>query len=414
MPERIRWRFESETFSPREIYSGPTAIHLSTTQKLRRSSVIYDVVGNPSGFNPCAHHKGVWSHGSRPNFELYGGSGPSLVYTYTGAWPSSNAISPDTCGAFPYPTFGGDIGSLPSSIAGNVTRKCLDSILTQVPEEVSIANFLLELRDVKSLLPRIEGLIKTIPNLFLWWEFSANPTISDIKKLLTVVATVRKRLEHLRRINRRPITLTYTDRNVWNYDEDDLPISHPTVADYGSFQDAMVDSRSYVRWVQADVVCRVRVYYDLDLNGSDAFLNAMCAALGLLDPVKIVWNAIPFSFIVDWLVNLDGFFDAVDIDPFEGTIQILGAHHIIRARTGITTYAPTSWNILPDGDLGWTEIGGGVVNSFIRRDGMPDGTPADGGLTPRQQALLAALGVVNFGPVRTPSRVRRPRPRRFT
>lgn len=408
MPERIRYRFDGESFVEQGIFQGATQIHFSTTFKHRKTSVIYDVVGNPEGFNPCAHHKGVFYHGSRPAFDHSVTGEDHQIFTFTGPWPSSNATTPDTCGIFGYPTFGGEIGSLPSDIGGLVTRRCLDQVLTQIPEKVSIANFLLELKDVKSLIPRIEGLIRTIPNLFLWWEFTANPTVNDIKNLLTVVANVRKRLEHLKRINRRPVTLTYADRNVWTRDEDDYPIFHPSIADYGSHFDMMKDSRSYIRWVQADVVCRVRTYYDLDLNGADAFLNAMCAALGLLNPLKIIWNAIPFSFIVDWLVNLDAFFDNVDIDPFEGTIQILGAHHTIRARTGITTYAPTS----SYGTGEWVEIGGGVVHSFIRRDGMPDGTPADGGLTPRQQALLAALGIVNFGPARTSRRPGR-RTRRF-
>jgi hypothetical protein len=40
--------------------------------------------------------------------------------------------------------------------------------------------------------------------------------------------------------------------------------------------------------------------------------QALLASLGLINPVQVAWNSVPYSFVVDWFVDLSGFIGGLD------------------------------------------------------------------------------------------------------
>lgn len=367
-------------------------------------SAIYDISSPHSAqrkypWKPCSHVRYNSVPGTRPTYTEYNLIAPGVVdpfnpikeiWSYSGKfgaydWHNSESSAADMLGNF-MPGLHSANGILPADVAAKHTRRALDNILQQMPVTVSVVNMIWELRGgLKTLLPRLLGSpLKKMASGWLWWNFGFMPLINDIKALLSLFADVNKRLDYLLKINRRPVTLRY--RGHWTGDQ------QPFLGAPAS-KDSSYIGQGAVLWEDAKLRMNTRVFYDLDLQGADTFLKGCCAALGLLDPANIVWQAIPWSFIIDWFVKTDDWIEA-NLDtaqPFEGTLQILGSDCTIEKRTMIG-YACAIDN------LGNYEIVDQVlVRGYHRRAGCFGENADQDGLNPTQLSLLLALLVQGLG-----------------
>lgn len=363
---------------------------------------IRDIANRPGQFNPVSHvvlnqtfsQPEPWVHSN-----LFPATFVSQILLGERGNPTFNDLGMLSLLIDPDESLEGPLLVLPSGEAASFTRAALDKALRQVPEIVSIANFLFELRDVKSLVPRLNGW-KTLPEQFLNLEFGWIPLVADIKKLLTLVAQVNKRVEHLKKVNGRCVTISHM-RKV-KLVESDGPSS---IAGPPANHSQIVVP--HVAYKEAVVRQHLRVNYNLDLKGADAFLSAMCSALGLLNPLKIIWNAIPFSFAVDWVYNLGSLIDDLGHnEPFTGTITIQDAFCSAKTKELGDIWMPHMTSTL--GPNSMQKYSSYLVRSFHRRPGTLEGTIEVTGLTPFQQALAAAL-IASQANFRFPTRRRKPR-----
>lgn len=409
MLPRVRKRFATTDSPAIWAYKRPSdpSPVLSTPPCLNFTEYegIVDVVGNYPNFSPCSHIKINQVPGSispftedfvfPPHSETLYLFGDRLPYAFNNQ-PMLDVM------VLPYgENLSSELSVLSPGDAASFTRSALDKVLRQVPEEISIANFLLELRDVKSLLPIINGW-KTIPEQFLNWNFGWLPFIQDIKKLLMLVANVRQRLEHLKRLNGRTVTISHQARfvTVDNQNPPPAPDTHP--------QDGEA-SVSITTYEEVKVRQHMTVAYDLDLHGADAFCQAMCSALGLMNPAKIIWNAIPFSFVIDWIIDIGSLIDtAMMTEPFKGTIAIKAASCSAKTKTFISHYHPYHYPAIGSREM--AQYATTLVRGYHRRSGTLEGTIEVTGLTPFQQALAAALVAANAD-LRLPTRRKRKAPR---
>jgi hypothetical protein len=58
------------------------------------------------------------------------------------------------------------------------------------------------------------------------------------------------------------------------------------------------------------------------LDGAFSEWQAAAAQFGFNDPLKVVWEAIPYSFVVDWFANVQGMLDRFTVQPFEGVWEV--------------------------------------------------------------------------------------------
>lgn len=352
------------------------------------TEMINDITGNRPNWNPVSHVRMYSEPGSPPTFTRTNWFGPPDVGTWAGAWLPYDfrydipqlGIAQNLLGNLEL-----NEGFIPQVDAAAFARKALDKALDQIPESVSIANFLIELREAKSLIPRLNGW-QTGSDQFLNWNFGWSPLISDLKKFFTVVADVRARLEHLKKVNHRTVTLSHMRKFIVVDDQSPPPYTSTYV-----MADNDVHATTKTSYLQVDARINLKVSYDLDLGGSDAFMQAMCSALGLMNPTKIIWNAIPFSFVVDWLTNISDFLDDhTEIQPFRGTIAIRSADTSYKTKVFMD-----HWHPISDTEMG--KFATTLVRGFYRRHGTPNRTIVYDGLTPMQQALATALILSNGG-----------------
>lgn len=354
-----------------------------------------DATGARSRWNPCSHYKAVSTEGvpcefvedrENPTRWTYGGN---FVPQFAG--DVIFGVDADLCDPVP-----------PPEVAGPISQRALINATRDVPMKVSIANFLWELKEgPKALLPRVQKWAsgKTPADLLLWWKFGIEPTIRDVKELLKIWASAVKRLDHLKKVNRRLVTIRTHDGRAWCRGSDGPP-EDSLAKSWNPLYPNLVSRRASH---EVDVDITMQVYYDLQgLDGPLAFWNTLAASAGLANPAAIVWEGIPFSFVVDWFVRVGDWIDSnLCVPIFEGDIRVHSCYTTYHSRTLIDWYTPSSY------EGGWINVGTTRVTGYHRRHGLPAGVLRTEGLTPMQQILGSALLVSQGGTTWNRSRFRR-------
>lgn len=171
---------------------------------------------------------------------------------------------------------------------------------TQFPETVSVGNFLWELRELGQLIPELaSNIAKTVANGYLTQKFGWEPFLRDLWKLAQVNQVVLRRLEYLRKTWGHWTRLGYFRGNARELSP--ASFEHYYMQGYG----VRIDLKSY----RCDFRAGGRLFHQLDhLNDTIGLLRAFASAVGLNNPVKAVWQALPFSFVLDWFTKVSQHF----------------------------------------------------------------------------------------------------------
>lgn len=378
MPPRFRVRERlDQRFEPWEFKYDYNSDHFvfarDNSSRWTHRSVISDVTQDNRSFKPVAHEHQF--HASSVN----GGSwtnGNGATITQVSDWVP-----------LPIPEHWiSGVDRLPFVSSGRVAL-AVDNAFTamskQVPEEVNILNFTYELRELGDLIPSLaESLSRTVSGQYLNWQFGVKPLLSDIKKLGAISKAVQDRLAYLRQ--------TWGKRvRVGHYEEfSEEPSKIERTASTFSDGEVTVTPYSYRGFFRAGGY----IFHTLDrLYGMEATLRGASGALGLLNPVEAVWNAIPFSFVLDWFGRIGNVLSRLDtLQPFPGTWNCIDF--------GYSTTEMLSYEV----KLYWTgsnpkiRIGNGIVQlrRYERHVGLPVNPTqliGTGSLTTSQQLLGVAL-----------------------
>lgn len=191
----------------------------------------------------------------------------------------------------------------------------------QMPEVISIPNFIFELGDVSSLL-NIKSLlnvkhsrIEYLQNFALWQEFGIKPFVSDIQTLLNLSSTVMERIKFLKR--------TYGKRvRVGTYAAIERSLPDVMEKQFGA---VINHNTPGVRWVATPLTRQSQfragayvTHFLENLDDLDSLLRAFAVATGFSNPLLVAWNAIPYSFMIDWITNVSGLLEQASARPFMG------------------------------------------------------------------------------------------------
>lgn len=292
------------------------------------------------------------------------------------------------------------IPPISAATLSNWSLGALTKFQDQVPAKFSLANSLYELRQIKGLIPTIDktSLTKTAGNNFLAFEFGALPMISDIKTIISLSDDVDKRIRHLIDVNGKVSDLSFEREeelttpfsffisNDSPY-SDDLTGNHPV----GSVnRQGLVFTRTRCKYS-----FRIGGKLKQDLQGltdANAKLKGLIAASGFNRPGRIVWNAIPYSFVVDWFFSLGKLIDTINVQPFGGEYKVFDVMWSLKSEAHYDV-----WNQFTSGAQGFlnpfTKLGTARVSIYERYNGFPAYSVllTDGTLTPMQQVLGLAM-----------------------
>lgn len=222
-------------------------------------------------------------------------------------------------------------------LAARSTKRFLD----YVQPVTSLLNILLELKELCEgnikILQRLQNMfaklkksflehLKRTDNYWLAWWFGIKPSLNDIKESVNLLQTARKRIEHLKKVNHTATTERYRRPDCWKPPEGysfDVPTPLTCVAatTYSTGFDpthsapesvTLSYEMSYsLRFVCEDYsldycACGL-IRYDLPnqlVDGSFECMGQMIMALqGMYTPGEIVWEAVPFSWAIDYFLS---------------------------------------------------------------------------------------------------------------
>jgi len=306
---------------------------------------------------------------------------------------------------------------VPFSIAEwpSLSGDALMAMLPSFQEKNSLINFVLELKDLKripdlwgkhstsvldaerkanrfaksivktdnkreALSGLVRSTIRKLADAHLQWSFGLAPFVSDVSSLVNGLASFRKKVSDLQGGENKVITRHYTCR---------LPfISLPAESvlydeSNGSYQIRL--KPTFVKIPRYHASCRFR--YSLpDLTQKGNQVKALLDTLGVRPDLTIPWNALRFSFVLDWLVGVGKFLHGYSVDNLPIPVVIEDFCHSVKYSVLNEVY---------DRDYGNRQLLYDCVVSFYeRRRGLPQtfvNPIHEGPLGLREVALSASL-----------------------
>lgn len=274
----------------------------------------------------------------------------------------------------------------PGDLHEDLMRHALRGMTRQIPIKVGANELLQDLTSLKSLIPSLEeSLTRTIASGWLNLSFGWAPFLDDLKTAMGLLKSVQDRLQFLRDTWGREVKLSSVRKGFWE---------PPAIPYQDSFGDPPFVTR--VRRESYRATFRAGCYYTHHLEGLNDKLTELRAigfALGLNNPLLALWESLPFSFILDWLLGVDA---ALDEAGFNALLQ--GDTWIRRPTYSVTVEATLRWgqylNWIPV--VGYYNVGNeylATVRSYRRWSGIPEapGLFDLGSLSPIEASFLLAI-----------------------
>lgn len=273
------------------------------TNKMAHRQHMIDFVGNYASTNPLEYHSDDWTVGwfSGENSAFWRCES-WLQYHDAGGWALSGL-----------PSYSDSVAATMALARSNPSRPTLD-----------VWNFLWELKDIPRMVkqigdlmrkygpnpsknwPRSQSLIKDIGSSYLGWTFGWDQLRRDLGTILDFVAQVEKRTQELDQLKagdlRRTVTLINMSDQVTRNNAfycGPLYQSHVRVN--------LRLTRARKQWVRVRYAPTAQTFKMLGKDHSDL---ARSLAFGHVPDFSTVWNAIPWTWLLDWFSTAGDYFAA--------------------------------------------------------------------------------------------------------
>lgn len=259
-------------------------------------------------------------------------------------------------------------------------------------------NAIYELREVPGMLRQrfLKDGLYSIPNYWLALQFGWKPLLADIRNFVLTQINAQDRLKQLLRDNGRPVR-----RKVILFDKtvsesrasgSQIVVTQPGLVTqyYPKPGVYSLHTRDYDRgWASA------RFRYWLPDGPRDVLWRAkmMAKIFGLYPSPSVVYNALPWTWLLDWFVNIGDMLENMEA----GVADRLAADYfyVMRSRGGVQTQEVTQYFQRQSGEV--ISVSGSSQTEWshkARSIGDPFGwnTPSNN-LSGMQLSILGALGM---------------------
>lgn len=329
----------------------------------------------------------------------------------------------------------------PPAELDNLLQRALTVMLPRIKAELSLVNSVLELGDLKrsivsavSALRRLEPALwrwystrnalpfynRSLPNLvehwrrgpqalwtlsrlvaggYLEYSFNLRPLVSDIRGIYAALTQVGRRInDFITRAGR--VQVKHFSFNWYEFPSArsdpygpiliDEPMQFPPGMQWSGERIVQSDASTFHAELEYN-------YNYTQLQLELAQVHGLCDALGVNLNPSIIWNAIPFSFVIDWVFGVSRFLEQFQTKQLEPQINIRRGLWSIKRSRRISCMRGISWRA----DVGATPTFRlrmpTVYESAYRRNvWLP--TPSSiqsSGVNSREFTLGAALVIAN-------------------
>jgi hypothetical protein len=337
---------------------------------------IVDDTGDDGRFRVCLHQK-----------ETNSFSGPHIKHRFYRGWGGNAYLRNLTANMVV--TTGLGLRVAPSIDMDAFASEALAFMLPRLNEGLSLVNFILELKDLKHMDPRgtyqrltrrhlrlrdlrdprtrkdvSKELVTRMNSAALNANFGIVPLVKDIIQIFDDLTSLASRLEGLKkyantqqqRHYKRVVPASagvFADRD-WHSQETTTTWPSGLISDNldngGVRRNLLVKTSG--RWIVRPTY-HATLRYKYTLPEVDSQLEKVYAYLDTLgvrlDP-SIVWNAIPFSFVIDWIVDVSGFLSTFARDNYPINVTVSEFCHSFKWHKEAETYVAYVADLSLDGD----------------------------------------------------------------
>lgn len=173
--------------------------------------------------------------------------------------------------------------------------------------------------------------LKGIANVHLGYQFGVKPLIADIKATARILTSFEEKVRWLRKNSNKPVRVSFKKDLSRNY----APSS--TYEDYGyTYGGTRIDG--YKCFYHAWAVLTYDVSRLSDFELSQAVLRRQ---LGVDSLLAVAWEAVPYSFIVDWFVKIGDLLAKIGNLELPYSIQDMG--YSVKIEETRTTWYAYRW-----------------------------------------------------------------------
>jgi len=261
------------------------------------------------------------SYSWNPGWDHYGFMDcgvPGCFYNYTYGAPGqlNSGLTP-----FYDPLYPG--GVHPPEGIGGLLDRAWKAMIPRIKPELSLVNSVIELKDFKTVgrslknardLLVLPGLtlrqkLRKWSDVYLQKKFNVDPLISDIKAIYASMSKCERRINGLisrqGRKQNAHFTCALAEGSNSYETGSEYPLSNPNGWYCSKILRGTSNSERFVNYAPSVFHAEIQFsYYYADYQTEHARLLSLLDALGVNFNPAIVWNALPWSFVVDWLAGV--------------------------------------------------------------------------------------------------------------
>lgn len=413
---------------------------LTFSRRIGRSSTIVYSNGTDGRFRECEHNQTEWICRGVPN----GTQTCVFPKTVLGSNYHSGLLSNvgENAHRLGYSAFTTKVEDLPNALPvidwGALAAEALQTMLPSFGGKNSIINFVYELKDFKGTaskafkrfrhgdtsvswleillgmkkdkkLNRLRPLsFRNLSRAHLSTQFGWLPLYSDMASLYkSMVGLQAQYTEYTARANR--IQQRYYGRWVAGTEEEVGTLSSAIYGPPGGYSGPFLpEGRTRVRrmaskGIRYTAVMRYRYPLPKAMRDASGRNKALLDSIGFSGNFSTIWNIVPWTFVVDWFVNVSRYLDRLRVDNIQFQTEILDFCHSARVQRGITYEigqtnddAPATGYVYPNRRTlfsGYSISDTAIKTNYMRKVGIPNlfGAITTSGLSLREFSLGGAL-----------------------
>lgn len=388
--------------------------------------------GRGGSFRPCLHSKAVYGLDSAAADVFTSTIDPVRFTANTANWAINSVVDAVHSLSVNRPAE----YVITDALWGDYASDAMEAMKPSLTSNNSLINFILELKDFKRIGAEITNLFKSrrsleaakqfnfgffgnrpwnaprskrtksqkVSDAWLEWKLAWQPFVNDVGKLVSGITSFEHDVrQFLHREGKRQ--QRYWGRSV-------PPQFSEAVLATGSYipPDIKVLNNLDIiwRWTIKEVVqseprfhATMRYRYQLDdrLRAEARTLNGFLDRLGINGNPAILWNALPFSFVVDWFVNVGGYLNKLRVDNVRPVTEVSDFCSSVKSERRL--------ELVLSGDILGTSSSAAVVNavapktvfssnaSWYRREAFLPRTSLSFGSGLSGQRIITAAALVN-------------------
>jgi len=228
---------------------------------------------------------------------------------------------------------------------------------------VSVPNFLADIGDITSLVElwrKNLSLAKNLAGAHLNYKFGWKPTIGDLQQMVEGVTRLQEKLAAFEKscgqIQSGRVTClkeNFTKSGEIAFDASMKCRWHATL-------DKVVTG--YVVWRPQPLAV---------LSNFDRTLRGLLDTLGFQLNPRIVWDAIPFTFVIDWFFGVGAWLQTFSVDALELPIKYVDSYLQYHEKIHIESYTFYAPSLIPGNTQTGTATSGGWVTNETLFQRMP-------------------------------------------